>query len=98
MTEDEEMADTLVETAPETSETRPGAMDKSAYFEIADQTLPGGGFGGYKLPEDVRFVIHKGEGARLQDTDGNWYIDYVGGAGALILGHAPPAVVAAAQE
>ena len=88
------MTDTPVETAAE----RPGAMDKAAYFEIADQALPGGGFGGYKLPEDVRFVIHKGEGSRLQDTDGNWYIDYVGGAGALILGHAPPAVVAAAQE
>ena len=88
------MADTLVDAAPE----RPGAMDKAAYFEIAEQALPGGGFGGYKLPDDVRFVIHKGEGSRLQDTDGNWYIDYVGGAGALILGHAPPAVTAAAQE
>ena len=98
MTEDGKMADTLVETAPETANGRPGAMDKAAYFEIAEQALPGGGFGGYSLPEDVRFVIHKGEGSRLQDSEGNWYIDYVGGAGALILGHAPPAVVAAAQE
>ena len=98
MTEDEKMSDTLLETAPGTETARPGGMDKEAYFEIADQTLPGGGFGGYKLPEDVRFVIQKGEGPRLQDTDGNWYIDYVGGAGALILGHAPPTVVAAAQE
>ena len=88
------MADTLVDAAPE----RPGAMDKAAYFEIAERALPGGGFGGYKLPDDVRFVIRKGEGSKLQDTDGNWYIDYVGGAGALILGHAPPAVTAAAQE
>ena len=92
------MADTLVETAPETADGRPGSMDKAAYFEIAEQAFPGGGFGGYSLPEDVRFVIHKGEGSRLQDSEGSWYIDYVGGAGALILGHAPPAVVAAAQE
>ena len=94
MTEDGKMADTLLEAAP----ARPGAMDKDAYFELAREALPGGGFGGYSLPEDVRFVIHKGEGSRLQDSEGNWYIDYVGGAGALILGHAPPAVVAAAQE
>ena len=74
------MADTLIETAPVTANPRPGAMDKEAYFDIANHALPGGGFGGYSLPEDVRFVIHKGEGARLQDTEGAWYIDYVGGA------------------
>ena len=92
------MADTSVEATSGTSNVPPGAMGKEAYFEIAHDTLPGGGFGGYALPEDVRFVIHKGEGARLQDSEGNWYVDYVGGAGALILGHAPPAVVAAAQD
>ncbi len=92
------MSDTLADAAPETTGVRPGAMDQAAYFEIAHRTLPGGGFGGYSLPEDVRFVIHKGEGSRLQDSEGRWYIDYVGGAGALILGHAPPAVIAAAQE
>ncbi len=92
------MADTLLETAPVTANPRPGAMNKGAYFDIANRALPGGGFGGYSLPEDVRFVIHKGEGARLQNTEGDWYIDYVGGAGALILGHAPPTVIAAVQE
>jgi len=76
----------------------PGAMSHDEYYEIAAASLPGGGLGSYSLPDDVRFVIHKGEGPRLQDVRGKWYIDYVGGAGALILGHAHPDVVAASQE
>src|SRR5882724_2630103 len=33
-------------------------------------------------------------GARKWDVDGNAYVDYFGGHGALLLGHAHPAVVA----
>src|SRR5256714_993809 len=36
-------------------------------------------------------------GARKWDVDGNEYVDYFGGHGALLLGHAHPAVVAAVQ-
>jgi glutamate-1-semialdehyde 2,1-aminomutase len=76
----------------------PGAMTHEEYYAIAEASLPGAGLGGYSLPEEVRFVIHQGQGSRLQDVRGRWYIDYVGGAGALILGHAHPAVVKAVQE
>lgn len=79
-------------------ERGPGALTHDEYYEIAERVLPGAGLGGYSLPKDVRFVIHKGEGARLQDVRGRWYIDYVGGAGALILGHAFPSVVAAVRD
>ncbi len=72
-------------------------MSHAEYYEIAEAVLPGGGLGSYALPKDVRFVIHRGVGSRLEDVEGNWHIDYVGGAGALILGHAHPAVVEAAQ-
>ena len=67
------------------------------YFDIAEATLPGAGLGGHALPEDVRFIIQRGEGAKVQDVDGRWYLDYVGGAGANILGHAHPAVIEAVQ-
>ncbi|PPR11725.1 MAG: Glutamate-1-semialdehyde 2,1-aminomutase [Alphaproteobacteria bacterium MarineAlpha11_Bin1] len=70
-----------------------GARAHDDYYEVATDSLPGAGLGSYSLPDDVRFVIHKGEGSRLQDVRGRWYIDYVGGAGALILGHAFPTVV-----
>jgi glutamate-1-semialdehyde 2,1-aminomutase len=75
-----------------------GAMSHEEYYRLAAAVLPGAGLGGYSLPEEVRFVIRRGEGARLQDVRGNWYIDYVCGAGALILGHAYPAVVEAVQQ
>ena len=42
--------------------------------------------------------FERGHGSRLVDADGNEYIDYVGGHGALLLGHSHPAVVAAVQE
>ena len=78
--------------------TAPASRSQADYYEIAEATLPGAGLGGYALPEDVRFVIHRGQGSRLQDVGGRWYIDYVGGAGALILGHAHPALVEATKE
>jgi glutamate-1-semialdehyde 2,1-aminomutase len=67
-------------------------------YEIAERVLPGAGLGGYALPEELRFVFAEGKGARIKDVDGRAYIDYVGGAGALIAGHSHPAVVQAIQE
>jgi len=43
-------------------------------------------------------VMARGSGARIEDADGNSYLDYVGSWGAMILGHAHPAVVAAVAE
>jgi glutamate-1-semialdehyde 2,1-aminomutase len=66
-----------------------------AAFERASRALPGG------LTHDVRaFVpflpyIERASGAHKWDIDGHAYIDYAMGHGALILGHAHPAVVAA---
>ena len=34
----------------------------------------------------------------MQDADGQWYTDYVGSWGPMILGHAHPEVIAAVQE
>ena len=43
-------------------------------------------------------IVDRARGARLWDADGNEYIDYVGSWGALILGHAHPAVIQAITE
>jgi glutamate-1-semialdehyde 2,1-aminomutase len=64
-------------------------------FSIADTCLPGAGLGSYSLADDIRLIFAHGAGSRMWDVDGNEYIDYVGGAGALILGHSHPAVVEA---
>jgi len=90
------MSQTVVSPALPETESH-GPEDQAHCYEIADRTLPGAGLGGYSLPEDVRFVIKRGVGSRVQSVDGRWYIDYVGGAGANILGHAHPEVVAAVE-
>jgi len=74
-----------------------GGVSQQALFEIADRALPGSGLGSYSLAEDIRLIYSHGKGSRMWDADGKEYIDYVGGAGALILGHSHPAVVAASQ-
>jgi len=43
-------------------------------------------------------VLASGDGARVRDADGREYLDYVGGWGPAILGHAHRAVVAAIRE
>ncbi|MCE7939650.1 MAG: aminotransferase class III-fold pyridoxal phosphate-dependent enzyme, partial [Chloroflexi bacterium CFX6] len=43
------------------------------------------------------FIDHA-SGAHVWDADGHRYIDYVGSWGPMILGHAPPAVVAAIRD
>ena len=67
-------------------------------YERAERALPGAGLGGYALPEHARFVIDDARGARLISADGREYIDYVGGAGANILGANHPKVVEAVQR
>ena len=53
---------------PATTATTPvGAMTHDEYYRIAAACLPGSGLGSYALPDDVRFVIHKGAGSRLQE-------------------------------
>ena len=42
--------------------------------------------------------VKEGKGARLTDVDGNQFLDFAGGIGCVNVGHANPAVVAAAQE
>lgn len=66
--------------------------------EIAERALPGAGLGGHALPEHLRFVIEDARGARIRAADGREYIDYVGGAGANILGANHPRVVEAVQR
>jgi glutamate-1-semialdehyde 2,1-aminomutase len=43
-------------------------------------------------------IVQSGSGARLLDADGNEYLDFIGSWGAMILGHAHPAVSAALAE
>ena len=82
--------------AETTTRREPGHQDR--LYAKAERALPGAGLGGYSLPDHVRFVIDEARGVRLTSADGREYIDYVGGAGANILGANHPAVVDAVQR
>jgi len=76
-------------------------IDRSAsLFAEAQKYIPGGVNSPVRAFRAVggqpRF-IRRGFGARVEDVDGNVYIDYVCSWGPLILGHAHPAVVAAVK-
>jgi glutamate-1-semialdehyde 2,1-aminomutase len=66
--------------------------------EHARGLLPMGvtGDGRYSEPFPISFV--RGHGKRLEDVDGNVYLDYHGGFGTAILGYSHPAVDAAVQR
>lgn len=76
-----------------------GAIEKSrALFARAQGLLPGGVNSPVRAFRSVggepRFIA-RGDGAYLEDVDGNRYIDYVLSWGPLLLGHAHPRVVEA---
>ncbi len=70
----------------------------AAGYARARELFPGG------VTHDTRYVrphplsIVRAAGARKWDADGNGYVDYAGGHGALILGHAHPDVTARVAE
>ncbi len=69
-----------------------------ALFTRATEVLPGGvnsPVRAFKAVGGTPRFIARAEGAYTWDEDGHRYLDYVGSWGPLILGHAPPRVIAA---
>ena len=70
-------------------------------FREAQHYLPGGvnsPVRAFKAVSGVPLFMVEGQGARIYDTDGNEFIDYVCSWGPLILGHTYPQVVAALKQ
>jgi glutamate-1-semialdehyde 2,1-aminomutase len=69
-----------------------------ALFERAHKVLPSG------ITHDARYLdpysihVSRAKGPRKWDVDGNEYIDYFGGHGAMLLGHSHPAVIEAVKK
>jgi glutamate-1-semialdehyde 2,1-aminomutase len=70
-------------------------------FARAQKRIPGGVNSPVRafrsVGGDPRF-IQSGKGSRIQDVDGQSYIDYLGSWGPLILGHCPPKVQSALRQ
>ena len=73
----------------------PGSAQR---FAEAVGLFPGGVTHDTRYAEPFPLYMTHGSGPRKWDVDGEEYIDYVSGHGALILGHSHPAVAAAVAE
>jgi len=66
------------------------------------EVVPGGAHtyarGSDQYPEGMAPVVVRGRGARVQDADGNWFVEYGMGLRAVTLGHAYEPVVRAVQD
>lgn len=74
-----------------------------ALLERAKQRIPGVTLSMMKRPEqfapgEFPVFLARGQGAVVEDVDGQSYVDFVCGLGATSLGHGHPALLAAAQE
>ncbi len=70
------------------------------WFERAQAVIPGGvnsPVRAFKSVGGEPFFTASAQGAYLTDTDGTEYLDWIQSWGAIILGHAHPAIVAAVQ-
>lgn len=67
-------------------------------YERATQALPGGNSRTTVYYQPYPFYFDRGEGCRVYDLDGNERIDFINNYTSLILGHAPPSVVAVIQR
>ena len=69
-----------------------------ALHEEALGVMPGGNSRTTTFFDPYPFYVQRGQGALLWDADGNARLDFNGNYTSLILGHAPDAVVRAAQD
>jgi glutamate-1-semialdehyde 2,1-aminomutase len=70
-------------------------------FQRAQKILPGGVNSPVRAFKSVGLspvFIHRANGSKLWDVDGNMYIDYVGSWGPMLLGHAHPEVTEKVRE
>jgi glutamate-1-semialdehyde 2,1-aminomutase len=89
------------------TEARPLTIDQEMYermagsaalYEKAKATFPSGVTHDARYAKPFPIYVTRAAGSRKWDVDGNEYVDYYGGHGALILGHCHPAVTQAVVE
>ena len=80
--------------------TKTTMFDKSVLAQARlHELVPGGAHtysrGSDQYPEDMAPILVRGRGARVEDLDGNWFVEYGMGLRSITLGHAYEPVVAA---
>jgi glutamate-1-semialdehyde 2,1-aminomutase len=68
------------------------------YREVAARHVTGGVASSWQASPPHAIYIERGEGSRIWDVDGNEYVDYHLGYGAMVAGHAHPKIVEAIRR
>jgi glutamate-1-semialdehyde 2,1-aminomutase len=92
------MPDTLITNSPIIAAYRAATPGSGAAAEKAAALFPSGITHDSRYIEPYGLYITRAQGPRKWDVDGNCYVDYFGGHGALLLGHGHPKVVEAVQR
>jgi glutamate-1-semialdehyde 2,1-aminomutase len=81
--------------------TGAGMPSNDRFFERSTAAIPGGvnsSIRAFKSVGGRPYIVARAEGAHVYDVEGTEYIDLVQSYGAVILGHAHPAITAAVQS
>ena len=74
-------------------------MPKSkSLFEAAKKVIPSGVNSPVRYFEPYPFFVKKAAGSKIWDEDGNKYIDYCTGYGAMLLGHRNPRIISSVKK
>ena len=92
------MPDTITTNSPIIAAYRAATPGSAAAAAKAQLLFPSGITHDSRYIEPYGLYITRAKGPRKWDVDGNEYVDYFGGHGALLLGHSHPKVVAAVHE
>jgi glutamate-1-semialdehyde 2,1-aminomutase len=93
---DLERIDHLIED--EESKLEPKHRASIEYKGVAARTVAGGVASSWQDSPPHAIYIDRGEGSRIWDIDGNEYVDFHLGYGAMVVGHAHPKVVEAVEK
>jgi glutamate-1-semialdehyde 2,1-aminomutase len=92
------MPDTLTTNSPIIAAYRAATPGSAAAAEKAARLFPSGITHDSRYLEPYGIYVTRAKGPRKWDIDGNCYVDYFGGHGALLLGHCHSKVVAAVNQ
>jgi glutamate-1-semialdehyde 2,1-aminomutase len=91
------MTDTLLANSAIITDFRAKTPASARLHAAASRSLPSGLAHDSRVLSPYPIYVERAEGPRKWDADGNEYVDYFGGHGALLLGHGHPAIVKAVQ-
>ncbi len=88
--------DVIIEREEDLFRSRlPGAADA---HQRASRVLAGGVTSSWQSSDPLPIWVDRAKGSQIYDLDGNRYADFHNGYGAMLVGHAHPAIVAVVQE